>query len=59
MNKKQDYDINLHEPIDKRCADSINYFLGLGKKLKIDEDYHVYFGNKWIADASPKKKNKT
>lgn len=56
--KHKDYNVNIYEPIDKRCSETINYFLDLGKKLKIDENYHVYFGNKWIADARPKR-NKT
>ncbi len=54
--KKADYDENLHEPLDKWDVEAINYWLSLGKKLKIDSNYHVYFGNKWIGDARPKRR---
>ena len=57
MVKKQDYDPALYEPLyPKYDAVTIKYFLDLGKKLKIDANYHVYFGNKWIANARPARK---
>ncbi|MDO5151447.1 MAG: hypothetical protein Q4D76_18995 [Oscillospiraceae bacterium] len=56
MEKKQNYDVKLHEPLGKRNAEAIQYWLDHGKKLKIDSNYHVYFGNRWIGDARPKRR---
>lgn len=53
MEKKQDYNVKLHEPLDQKDSIAIKFWLDHGKKLKIDSDYHVYFGNKWIGDARP------
>lgn len=58
INRMTDYNVNLHEPLDQRDSEAIKYWLSLGRNLKIDSDYHVYLGCKWIADAKPKK-NKT
>lgn len=54
--KKQEYNPELHEPLSQRNAEAIQFWLDLGKKLRIDSNYHVYFVNKWIANARPKSK---
>ncbi len=56
MEKKQDYNVKLHEPLGPKNSEAIQYWLDHGKKLKIDSNYHVYYGNRWIGDARPKKK---
>lgn len=53
--QRNDYNANLHEPL-KSCRGAIEYWLKLGKRLRIDANYHVYCENRWIGDAKPKKR---
>ena len=53
MVKKENYDPTKHKPINKHGIETVDYFLSLGKQLKIDSNYHIYFGNKWLAEGAP------